>query len=37
MTSVVAALTFGGKWKIDDIGSYKSSFPSFEYYKKFGL
>ena len=29
MTSVIAALTFGGKWKIDDIDSYKSSFPSF--------
>ena len=29
MTAVVAAFTFGGKWKIDDIGSYKSSFPSF--------
>ncbi len=29
MTSVIAALTFGGKWKINDIDSYKSSFPSF--------
>ena len=29
MTSVIAAYTFGGKWKIDDLGSYKSSFPSF--------
>jgi len=29
MTSVIAALTFGGRWKIDDIDSYKSSFPSF--------
>ena len=29
MTSVIAALTFGGKWKISDIDSYKSSFPSF--------
>ena len=29
MTSVIAALTFGGKWKINDIESYKSSFPSF--------
>ena len=29
MTAVVAAFTFGGKWKIDDVGSYKSSFPSF--------
>ncbi len=29
MTSVVAALTFGGKWNIDDLDSYKSSFPSF--------
>ena len=24
MTSVIAALTFGGKWKINDIESYKS-------------
>ena len=29
MISVIAALTFGGKWKISDIDSYKSSFPSF--------
>ena len=29
MVSVIAALTFGGKWKISDIDSYKSSFPSF--------
>ncbi len=29
MTSVIAAYTFGGKWKIEDIDSYKSSFPSF--------
>ena len=29
MTSVIAAFTFGGKWKIDDVDSYKSSFPSF--------
>ncbi len=29
MTSVIAALTFGGQWKISDINSYKSSFPSF--------
>ena len=29
MTSVIAAYTFGGKWKINDIDSYKSSFPSF--------
>ena len=29
MTSVIAAYTFGGKWIIDDLGSYKSSFPSF--------
>ena len=29
MTSVIAACTFGGKWKIDDVNSYKSSFPSF--------
>ena len=29
MTSVIAAYTFGGKWKINDANSYKSSFPSF--------
>ncbi len=29
MTSVIAAFTFGGKWKINDIDSFKSSFPSF--------
>tara|TARA_B100000886_G_scaffold196905_1_gene135721 strand:+ start:774 stop:2108 length:1335 start_codon:yes stop_codon:yes gene_type:complete len=29
MTSVIAALVFGGKWKISDLDSYKSSFPSF--------
>jgi 5-enolpyruvylshikimate-3-phosphate synthase len=29
MTSVIAACTFGGNWKIDDVSSYKSSFPSF--------
>ena len=29
MTSVIAAYIFGGKWKIYDIDSYKSSFPSF--------
>ncbi len=29
MTSVIAAFTFGGKWKIEDVDSYKSSFPSF--------
>ena len=29
MTSVIAAITYGGKWKIDDVNSYKSSFPSF--------
>ena len=29
MTCVIAAFTFGGKWKIDDMDSYKSSFPSF--------
>jgi len=29
MISVIAALTFGGKWKISDTDSYKSSFPSF--------
>ena len=29
MTSVIAACTFGGNWIIDDVSSYKSSFPSF--------
>ena len=29
MTSVIAALSFGGKWIIEDMDSYKSSFPSF--------
>ncbi len=29
MTSVVAALTFGGEWKIHDKDSIKSSFPNF--------
>ncbi len=29
MTSVIAAYAFGGKWKIEDADSYKSSFPSF--------
>ncbi len=29
MTSVIAAYTFGGKWIIEDVDSYKSSFPSF--------
>ncbi len=29
MTSVIAAYVFGGKWQIDDVDSYKSSFPSF--------
>ena len=29
MTSVIAAYTFGGKWEINDIDSFKSSFPSF--------
>ena len=29
MTSVIAACTFGGNWKINDPDSYKSSFPSF--------
>jgi len=29
MASVIAACVFGGKWKIDDASSYKSSFPSF--------
>ena len=38
MTSVIAAFTFGGKWKIDDVSSYKSSFPSFfKYFKKIRL
>ena len=29
MTSVVAALTFGGNWAISDPGSIKTSFPTF--------
>ena len=29
MTSVVAALTFGGNWTISDLGSIKTSFPTF--------
>ena len=29
MTSVIAALCFGGKWVISDMESYRSSFPSF--------
>jgi 3-phosphoshikimate 1-carboxyvinyltransferase len=29
MTSVIAALTFGGNWKIHDKDSIKTSFPSF--------
>ena len=29
MSSVVAALTFGGKWEIHDVSSIKTSFPSF--------
>ena len=29
MTSVIAALTFGGNWKIYDEDSIKTSFPSF--------
>ena len=29
MMSVVAALTFGGEWKIHDSNSIKTSFPKF--------
>ena len=29
MSSIVAALTFGGKWKIYDKDSIKTSFPTF--------
>ncbi len=29
MTSVIAALSFGGEWKIDDRDSIKTSFPNF--------
>ena len=37
MTSVIAALAFGGKWLIHDADSYKSSFPSFlRIIRKFG-
>ena len=38
MTSVIASLTFGGKWTIYDLDSIKTSFPSFlkiiDYIKK---
>ena len=29
MTSVIAAICFGGEWVIEDMESHKSSFPSF--------
>ena len=29
MTSVIAALSFGGKWEIHDRDSIKTSFPNF--------
>ena len=29
MMSVIAAHTFGGKWKISDLDSIKTSFPTF--------
>ena len=29
MASVIAALALGGKWKIHDSNSYKTSFPNF--------
>ena len=29
MTSVIAALSFGGEWKIHDKDSIKTSFPEF--------
>ena len=29
MTSIIAALTFGGEWKISDKDSINTSFPSF--------
>ena len=29
MTSVIAALTFGGEWKIHDKDSINTSFPNF--------
>ena len=29
MTSVIAALSFGGEWKINDRDSIKTSFPNF--------
>ena len=29
MTSVIAALSFGGEWKIHDIQSIRTSFPNF--------
>ncbi len=37
MMSVIAALTLGGKWKINDKDSIKTSFPNFlEIVKKLG-
>ena len=37
MTSVIAALTFGGNWKIFDKNSINTSFPTFiKKIKKFG-
>ena len=29
MTSVIAALSFGGEWRLDDKDSIKTSFPNF--------
>ena len=29
MTSVIAALAFGGEWRLDDKDSIKTSFPNF--------
>ena len=33
MTSIIAALTFGGEWEIHDKDSIKTSFPNFLHYK----
>ena len=35
MTSVIAALVFGGTWNIHDKDSIKTSFPNFLEYNKY--
>ena len=34
MTSIIAALTLGGRWVIEDMGTYKLISVFFEYFKK---